>query len=60
MPNEDWLRSQKRHFKEFLKINKVVMRPQQNERIPQLNSTVHIERRHYCGINTKSHLNDFF
>lgn len=61
-PKHDWMRIQRRHYPDEFNESHIVLSPPTNppQRICMLKSTVTSERRHYCGLNTKSHLTNYF
>ncbi|KAG5889425.1 hypothetical protein JTB14_032759 [Gonioctena quinquepunctata] len=58
---DDWLRAQRRKFPKLNNVSNVPLQsPPPAVRTTLLNSSKRNERRHFCGLNTKSHLDNYF
>lgn len=61
MPRQSWKRAQKRHFPDITNQSIVDFAPKQvPTRKLQSTSDERSERRHYCNVNSKDHMKDFF
>ncbi|VEN35396.1 unnamed protein product [Callosobruchus maculatus] len=60
-PKSDWMRAQKRHFGDLPTYSAVTFsEPKPPRRELRLYCNTRNQRRHYCNVNTRSYLDNYF